>query len=111
MRLEGFSDAEGVLPDLNVCTIFLFTVAANASIAASLEEAFWQAASLIAHTQHACQRCTHSCMLQQFWSWPVAVCRELLMVAVCLHPGFSAQDLRNKSSRVPAAASTEMCSL
>lgn len=31
------------------------------------------------------------------------------MVAVCLHPGFSAQDLGNKGSRVPAAASTDMC--
>lgn len=59
---------QGVLPDLNVHTIFLFTVAVNASIAASLEEAFLRASLLIAPTQQVCQQCTHSCMLQQFWT-------------------------------------------
>jgi len=100
---------QGVLPDCNVRTTFLSTVTASASIGASLEEAFFQASSLITHTQQVCQQCTHSCMPLQFWiHQPVALCRELLMVAVCLHCGFSAQDLSNKSSHVSAAASTEM---
>lgn len=45
----GFSEVQGELPAPNANAVSLFTVAASASVAASLEEAFLRAPALIAH--------------------------------------------------------------
>lgn len=63
LRPEGFLEAQGVLPDLNVRAIFLLTLTMNASTAAILEEAFLPASPLIAPSQKVCQHCAHSHLL------------------------------------------------
>lgn len=106
----GFSEAHGELPAPNANAVPLFAVAASASVASSLEEAFLRAPSLIAPPA-MCRQSVRSRARQRFgMRRPVAVCRELLMVAACLLPRFSAWVL-STGALVFQLQPTQVCAL